>query len=60
MIELSCQICRDLIPLVQDGVASEESVNAVTAHVKSCPHCAKLLESVLPVSFFLMWLSEKC
>ena len=33
MIELSCQICRDLIPLVQDGVASEESVNAVTAHV---------------------------
>lgn len=45
MIELSCSVCRDLIPLVQDGVASPESVEAVTAHTKNCPHCARLLES---------------
>ena len=29
MTELTCDICRDLIPLVVDGVASEESEAAV-------------------------------
>ena len=29
MNEISCQICMDLIPLVQDGVASKDSRDVV-------------------------------
>lgn len=39
MHEISCEICMDLIPLVQDGAASEDSCRAVEAHVASCPQC---------------------
>lgn len=48
MHEISCEICMDLIPLVQDGVASEDSRRAVEAHVASCPQCRALFSS-LPV-----------
>ena len=39
MYEISCEMCEDLIPLVEDGVASEDSRAAVAAHLQSCPHC---------------------
>lgn len=29
MIQITCEICMDLIPLVQDGVAAGDSVSAV-------------------------------
>ena len=29
MIQITCEICKDLIPLVQDGVASGDSASAV-------------------------------
>lgn len=29
MNKISCDICMDLIPLVKDGIASEDSGNAV-------------------------------
>ena len=41
---ITCQICLDLIPLVRDGVASEESCEAVRAHIASCPQCAAVYE----------------
>lgn len=28
MIQITCEICKDLIPLVQDGVASGDSASA--------------------------------
>ena len=31
--EIPCAVCRDLIPLVQDGVASPESEALVKAHL---------------------------
>ena len=31
--EIPCAVCRDLIPLVQDGVASLESEALVKAHL---------------------------
>ena len=37
--EFTCDICRDLIPLVKDGVASSDSENAVKIHIKNCPMC---------------------
>lgn len=40
MNEISCDICMDLIPLVQDGIASGDSRKAVEEHVKKCEKCA--------------------
>lgn len=40
MNEMTCDICMDLIPLVQDGIASEDSRKAVEEHVKHCADCA--------------------
>lgn len=41
MNKISCDICMDLIPLVKDGVASEESCQAVREHLKECEECRK-------------------
>ena len=35
-----CEIIRDLMPLVIDGVCSDKSREAVEDHVKECPVCA--------------------
>lgn len=40
--EITCDICRDLLPLVKDGVASADSEAAVLRHTQGCPECAKL------------------
>ena len=37
---ISCAVCRDLAPLVADGVASAESEALVRAHLEVCPACA--------------------
>ena len=47
MTELTCDICRDLIPLVVDGVASEESEAAVKEHVAVCAECRDLYQTEL-------------
>lgn len=41
-VKLPCEICRDLLPLVQDGVASPESEAAVRAHLQHCEACRAL------------------
>ena len=41
-VALPCAICRDLLPLVQDGVASPESEAAVRAHLQTCEACRAL------------------
>ena len=47
MTELTCDICRDLIPLVVDGVASEESEAAVKEHVAVCAECRDMYQNEL-------------
>ena len=37
--KIPCAVCRDLMPLVQDGVASPESEALVQAHMAVCPAC---------------------
>ena len=37
-----CSIARDLMPLVIDGVCSEESSSFVKEHVSQCPPCAEI------------------
>ena len=45
MNKITCDICKDLMPLVKDGIASEDSCLAVKEHVKECEACKQLLES---------------
>ena len=40
--KIPCEVCRDLMPLVQDGVASPESEALVQAHMAVCPACRAL------------------
>ena len=39
MNKISCDICLDLIPLVEDDIASEDSRIAVIEHIKECESC---------------------
>lgn len=38
-VRITCEICEDLLPLVEDHVASEESRNAVLCHIFTCKQC---------------------
>lgn len=48
MNQITCDVCMDLLPLVQDGVASSDSVLAVQEHIASCPQCRALYENRPP------------
>ena len=48
MNKISCDMCIDLMPLVQDGVASEDSRNAVLQHLQECSDCRALYEGEIP------------
>lgn len=48
MNKISCDMCIDLMPLVQDGVASEDSRKAVLRHLEECPDCKALYEGEIP------------
>ncbi len=41
---ITCDICRDLIPLVRDGVASADSESAVRKHIENCKECGLLFD----------------
>lgn len=49
MNEITCEVCMDLIPLVQDGVASNDSIHAVQQHIRQCPDCRALFEGQTPL-----------
>ncbi len=42
----NCNIIQDLIPIVKDGVASEESRELVFQHIEQCPACKSVYESL--------------
>ena len=42
---LPCGIVRDLLPLAADGVAGEESREAVMRHIETCADCRALWEA---------------
>lgn len=46
--DISCEVCRDLMPLVRDGVASADSEALVRAHTERCGGCRTMLESETP------------
>jgi len=46
MLNISCYIIRDLIPLVKDGVASDDSTIIVNEHIKNCDRCRSEFETI--------------
>ncbi len=42
-----CMIVQDLIPLVNDGIASEESIRFVDEHCHHCEDCRRLLQKTV-------------
>ena len=46
MTKITCDICMDLMPLVRDGVASEDSVTAVMNHISDCEDCKKIYDEM--------------
>ena len=44
MNKITCDMCKDLIPLVKDGIASKDSYLAVEEHVVNCETCRKLYD----------------
>ena len=46
--KIPCAVCRDLMPLVQDGIASPESEQLVRAHIAVCPACQALWQGTEP------------
>lgn len=45
MNKISCDTCLDLIPLVKDGVASEDSKKLLEDHMETCETCKEIYES---------------
>ena len=45
MGELKCHIVRDLLPLYNDDLLSEESRAEVEQHLKTCEDCANILSA---------------
>ncbi len=49
MIKITCDICMDLMPLVQDNVASADSIIVVKQHLETCSECRAIFEGQIPV-----------
>jgi len=47
--EITCDICMDLMPLVRDGIASDDSKNVVMAHLAVCDTCRVMYEEEIPL-----------
>ncbi len=45
-MNISCNVVRDLIPLVIDGVASTESTEMANEHLGICPECRSFYEAM--------------
>ena len=46
MYEISCEMCQDLMPLVQDGIANEDSRKAVEHHIQRCEKCRAAFQDI--------------
>ena len=49
MIKITCDICMDLLPLVQDNVASADSITVVKQHLETCSECRAMFEGQIPI-----------
>lgn len=47
MNKITCGLCEDLAPLVEDGIAGEESREAVLKHLSECGICREKFSSLM-------------
>ena len=59
MNKISCDTIMDLIPLVKDNVASEESRLLVEEHIKTCQDCKELYDSFESIETKTLVMNEK-
>ncbi|MCD3418819.1 zf-HC2 domain-containing protein [Streptococcus equi subsp. zooepidemicus] len=45
-MKISCEVIKDLLPLYQDGICSDESRKIVEEHLQSCDECRELLDNM--------------
>ena len=45
-MKISCEIIRDLLPLYQEDVCSEESKTMVEEHLSKCESCSKMMKEM--------------
>lgn len=45
-MNMHCEVIRDLLPLYQDGVCSQQSAQMVEEHLPECPACSQVLETI--------------
>lgn len=48
MKKISCDVCMDLIPLVKDNIASNDSKNLVLEHIEQCEQCKSIYHGEIP------------
>lgn len=58
-MKIQCEIIRDLIPLIEDDVCSEQSKEAVLEHIKKCEECRKIYENAKIHPAFVLSVDEK-
>ncbi len=46
MVNINCEIVRDLIPLCSEGLCSEVSTQEIRKHIETCESCRKLYEQL--------------
>ena len=44
-----CEIIKDLLPLYEENLLSEESKTFVEDHLKTCPDCENLLKDQIQI-----------
>lgn len=45
-MKISCEVIKDLLPLYQDGICSDESRKIVEEHLQSCDKCRELFNNM--------------
>ena len=45
-MEFDCDLYMDLMPLVKDGAASDTTRRALEAHLRECPNCRELYDTI--------------
>jgi len=58
-VKITCDICDDLIPLIEDGISSIDSKEAVHRHIATCSECAKKYSQIPSNSSKLQFDTEK-
>lgn len=59
MLNISCNVILDLIPLVKDGVASDDSTIIVNDHIKACASCKSEFETLHAINTLQSSIKDK-